>query len=268
MHSLINADSYNSYFVFNPQIKYGIEPDQKSGSQTSFMEVVFGKFNYRFDDKFSISGGASVGFTGKKQVFKLNHFNNNLSLKSNYYILKNTSVFIEGVWAPLIQGSNNPVGHFKQGNFQSIGVELIGLTIFDIIYRYPEPAIKKPKSFIVYGSRLKLGKQENGNFFTEFMLAEVDFKINPYISFAGDASAGCTAPRGAFKEWGLYSSRLRGRFTWRPKMGVGYFTEVSIAKKNKNNKNYSTYFQDQTYILLGVEMKAFTFLKKGVNDEV
>tara|TARA_R110002012_G_scaffold321660_1_gene550478 strand:- start:1750 stop:1905 length:156 start_codon:yes stop_codon:yes gene_type:complete len=51
-------------------------------------------------------------------------------------------------------------------------------------------------------------------------------------------------------------------------MGVGYFTEVSIAKKNKNNKNYSTYFQDQTYILLGVEMKAFTFLKKGVNDEV
>ncbi len=118
-------DNNYSYIRINPKVKVG-----KVENGNHFMDVVFGKFNWRLNDQFAVAGGASVGFTApRSSVAKMNHYMNRLTVKASYRPFGGLSYFVEANFSNLIDGSNNPVGYFRtglpgqSGNYQAIGIE-------------------------------------------------------------------------------------------------------------------------------------------------
>lgn len=108
-----------NYLKINPKIKLG-----KYENGNHFLEMVFGKFNYRVNDYFSVAGGASVGFTAPRSDWaKLNHYTNRLTVRATYRPRKQMGFFYEANYSNLIDGNTNPVTYFRTGNYQAIGVE-------------------------------------------------------------------------------------------------------------------------------------------------
>ena len=118
-------ESEYSYIRVNPKLKLG-----KVENGNHFLDVVFGKFNWRINNQFAVAGGASVGFTAPRSSFaKMNHYMNRLTVKASYRPFGGLSYFVEANFSNLIDGSNNPVGYFRtgfpeqSGNYQAIGIE-------------------------------------------------------------------------------------------------------------------------------------------------
>lgn len=256
------ASDYNSYVAFNPEFKMGTELGNGDDESNNFMEAVFGDFRYRFSDRFAVSGAGSVGFTGSGKNLKFNHYYNRLFLKSSYFPLHFLSLSMEGMWAKEIDGNDNPVSVFQEGNYQAVEVAMEGITVFDVLYGRIDAPQVNPDAMITYKSGIKLGKYENSNFFSDIVLADINWRINNYFSIGGSISSGLTAPRNSFSEWDYFSTRLTGRLTIRPTKGMGYFIEGSYAQYNENNDSYSTYFANIPYISFGAKFEGYTFFKK------
>ena len=114
------AAELDNYLLISPQLKYG-----KIENGNYFLEAQFMKFNWHVDQKMSIEGGLSTGFTASRDgAGRMNHAVNRMGVKLIYRPFDSLGFFVEGNYAQKIKGASNDVSYFMYENFQAVGVQL------------------------------------------------------------------------------------------------------------------------------------------------
>ena len=244
---LAAPEKATSYFALNPMIKIGKEDGNTKNDRHSFLEFNIFRAKYRHSN-FGLSGGGSVGFTGNGDFLSFNHYYKRLSLKSSWFFNNQLSAFGEATFSDHIEGANNPVSYFPVGNYQAVGVENETHTLKNghLLWRSE--------------SKLKIGKYDNGNFFSEIVLIKLNHNPSPYFGWAFGLSTGFTAPRNNFSDWHWHITRIAGQFIVKPTKSAGLFVEGSISTIH-NNTIQSPYFIRSPYIAIGIKLSDFKIFK-------
>ena len=113
--------------------------------------------------------------------------------------------------------------------------------------------------YLQFNPAFKLGKYENGNYFLDAKFMGLNYQVNKYFSFSGEAAVGFTANRND-SPWNLnhYMNRLTVRTTYRPTGSLGIFAEANFSNLINGNSYPVTYFQTGNYQAVGV---VFDFLE-------
>lgn len=123
-------------------------------------------------------------------------------------------------------------------------------------------------SYIRVNPKIKMGKYENGNHFTELVLGKVNWHINEQFSIAGGASVGFTAPRSNALKLNHYMNLLVLRATYRPPSwgNLGLFVEGGFSNLIDGNTNPVGYFRTSNpgggsgnYQAIGIEFDWLEF---------
>lgn len=114
------AKELESYLSIQPQVKIG-----KIENGNGFLELQYVKLDYFINEQFRLQGGVSTGFTSPRaDVMSFNHYVNRVGIKATYQVNDRLGVFLEGNFASLISGANNPVSYFTEDTYQAFGASV------------------------------------------------------------------------------------------------------------------------------------------------
>lgn len=110
--------------------------------------------------------------------------------------------------------------------------------------------------YILLKSSLKIGKEENGNYFMDAIVLDVTYKPIKYITVEGFAGVGFTAPReGKFTKQNHYVNQIYVKTKYSPFGGLGYFIEANFSSPISGNNYDVTHFSRRNSQAIGVELE-------------
>ena len=117
----------DTYLIINPSIKI-LKEENGNGA----LDVVFGNGKLQINNKFSVSGIVSVGFTSpRSNIISYNHYVNTFLAKATWRPIRGLGIGIESSWSHMIKGNDSEVSYFRDATYQAIVIEIDQLMILN-----------------------------------------------------------------------------------------------------------------------------------------
>ena len=112
------------------------------------------------------------------------------------------------------------------------------------------------ESYLYVRPQIKFGKIENGNSFLELEYLRIEYQLNEKIILEGDASTGFTGNRSDILRLNHNVNKIGMKATYKINDAVGVFLEGSFAQKIPGHSYDVSYFRNDTYQAVGINIMA------------